>query len=40
LFSKENNIDPKVVLSCLQDLTQIEEIIIAKAHYYIIIKRV
>jgi hypothetical protein len=40
LFSKENNIYPRVILGCLRDLTQIEEIVIAKAHYYIIIKRI
>jgi hypothetical protein len=40
LFSKENNIDPGVVPGCLRDLTQMEEMVIAKAHCYIIMKRV
>jgi hypothetical protein len=40
LFSRENNMDPGVVPGCLQDLTQIEEMVIAKAHCYMIIKRV
>jgi hypothetical protein len=40
LFSKENNMDPGVVPGCLQDLTQMEEMIIAKAHCHMIMKRV
>ena len=40
LFSKENNMDPGVVPGCLRDLTQMEEMIIAKAHCHMIMKRV
>ena len=40
LFSKENNLDPGVVPGCLRDLTQMEEMIIAKAHCHMIMKRV
>jgi hypothetical protein len=40
LFSKENNMDPGVVPECLRDLTQMEEMIIAKAHCHMIMKRV
>jgi hypothetical protein len=40
LFSKENNLDPGVAPGCLRDLTQMEEIIIVKAHCHIIMKRV
>ena len=40
LFSRENNMDPGVVPDCLRDLTQMEEMIIAKAHCHMIIKRV
>ncbi|KJZ69642.1 hypothetical protein HIM_10958 [Hirsutella minnesotensis 3608] len=32
LFSKGNNMDPGVVPDCLRDLTQMEEMVIAKAH--------
>jgi hypothetical protein len=40
LFGPENNMDPGVVPSCLRDLTQMEEMIIAKAHCHMIMKRV
>ena len=40
LFSKENNLDPGVAPGCLRDLTQMEEMIIAKAHCHMIMKRV
>jgi hypothetical protein len=40
LFSTENNMDPGVVPGCLRDLTQMEEMIIAKAHCHMIMKRV
>lgn len=40
LFSEENNMDPGVVPEYLGDLTQMEEIIIAKVHCHMIIKRI
>ncbi|KID78675.1 ATP-dependent DNA helicase PIF1 [Metarhizium guizhouense ARSEF 977] len=40
LFSKDNNMDPGVVPECLRDLTQMEEMVIAKAHCHMIVKRV
>jgi hypothetical protein len=40
LFSKENNLDPGVAPGCLRDLTQMEEMIIAKAHCHMNMKRV
>jgi ATP-dependent DNA helicase PIF1 len=40
LFGKENNMDPGVAPGCLRDLTQMEEMIIAKAHCHMIMKRV
>src|ERR1700761_6886012 len=40
LFSKESNMDPGVVPECLRNLTQMEEMIIAKAHCHMIMKRV
>jgi hypothetical protein len=40
LFSKGDNMDLGVVPECLRDLTQMEEMIIAKAHCHMIMKRV
>ncbi|KID81516.1 ATP-dependent DNA helicase PIF1 [Metarhizium guizhouense ARSEF 977] len=40
LFSRENNMDPGIVPDCLRDLTQMEEMVIAKAHCHMIMKRV
>ena len=40
LFSERNNMDPGVAPGCLQDLTQMEEMIITKAHCHMIMKRV
>lgn len=40
LFSQGNNMDPGVVPDCLKDLTQMEEMVIAKAHCHMIMKRV
>jgi hypothetical protein len=39
LISKENHTDPGAVPNCLSDLTQMEEMAIAKAHCHMITKR-
>ena len=37
-MSAENNIDPGIVPSHLPELTQVEEIVIARAHVQILVK--
>ena len=39
-YAKCNNMDPGDVPDCLKDLTQMEEMLIAKAHCHMVIKRV
>lgn len=39
LMSKENHIDPGVIPNCLSNLTQREEVVVAKAHCHMITKR-
>jgi hypothetical protein len=40
LISTENNIDPGTVLGHLPELTQVEEIVIIRAHVQMLVKRV
>jgi hypothetical protein len=40
LFSSGNNMDPGLVPQCLKDLTPFEEILVAKAHCYMQMRRV
>ena len=39
LFLAENNMDPGIVLAYLPALTQIEEMVIARSHVQMMIKR-
>ena len=40
LMSADNQMDPGIVLSHLPELTQVEEIVIARAHVQMLVKRV
>jgi hypothetical protein len=40
LMSAENNMDPGVVLSHLPELSQVEEMVIVRAHIQMLVKRV
>jgi hypothetical protein len=39
-MSADNNMDPGIVLSHLPELTQVEEMVIARAHVQILVKQV
>jgi hypothetical protein len=39
-MSADNNMDPGIVLSHLPELTQVEEMVITRAHVQMLVKRV